>query len=190
MDKAEVLDIVSGFTAECQVEMNYKIELIMSTMANDAETRNAMNVKLDSIAKQSIVNHESLVENKAEFIKHAVEEMEKYDEYHANQQGLTDSIKELTDTVKDLIARTADNTAYVQSETYNRRMQESVDLAVKAERKRIHDAQAVIDANKIPWGKWFNTAIPSLIVVAVIGLSSLIWVGITEKVHMEKHNEV
>ena len=175
MDKAEVLDIVSGFTAECQVEMNYKIELIMSTMANDAETRNAMNVKLDSIAKQSIVNHESLAENKAEFIKHAVEEMEKYDEYHANQQGLTDSIKELTDTVKDLITRTADNTAYVQSETYNRRMQDSVDMALEIEHKKQEEMDKPMRDLK---NKVLMTAVTVVTVSVTSGIIAAVWYGI------------
>jgi hypothetical protein len=162
MDKAEIIDIVTEHVESCQIKMEHRIDGIVRSMHEDSITRNTMNTKLDTIAKQAQDNHKA-------FSDHDKREMEKYDEVISSVVAVVGSVNELTKTVKALMKETAENTGYVQSETYNRRIEDAVKIARKKDRE------------KSLW-RYIDKALPSIITVSILGLFSLVWIGITTKI--------
>ncbi len=170
MDREEVIVIVEEHTSKCQAEMNHKIELIVLGREQDTTMRQAMNDKLDTISKQSKSNFEA-------FKQHAIDELAKHDAADRKHDEAIKSINKLATTVSDLILETKKNSGFVQSETYNRKIEDAARLLVESEKKKEKERQDAIDANAIPWKKYKERVILTGLTIATGGVITIVVLG-------------
>ena len=138
----------------CRLEVFAEISAIHTQITEQNTLRLRMDKKLDEIAEQTR-------NNSKEFKLHDKEEMEKYDK-------IVEAIKDLTDTMKQLIVDTQANTGFIQSEQQNRDIEERV-----AERML-----EIEKPNREAWHKIKMTALATITVAVLGGIGAALKFGI------------